>query len=144
MKSMKGGEGTLSQKLSTFLFSIAIPIVTIGITPSELFLGRVRKKQAQSTYSSANKNFEVGDPVWAKVYGKSQDWEKGLVTKKQGGADYEVLVDKQLWHRHADQLKKSMLKEKMQVVPEPTAASESVFSTTGYTSSTKKTSTKRT
>ena len=70
----------------------------------------VRKKQAQSTYSSLNRNFEVGDPVWAKAYRKSQDWEKDLVTKKQGGADYQVLVDKPVWHRHADQLKKRMLK----------------------------------
>ena len=51
-----------------------------------------------------------------------------MVTKKQGGTDYEVLVDKQLWHRHADQLEKRMLKEKMQVVPEPAAPSESAFS----------------
>ena len=51
-----------------------------------------------------------------------------MVIKNQGGADYEVLVDKQLWHRHADQLKKRMMNEKMQVVPEPAAPSESVFS----------------
>ena len=144
MKSMKGGEGTLSQKLSSFLFQYRnTPNVTTGITPSELFLGRrvctrlsllapdiaarVQKKQAQSSYSGVNRNFEVGDPVWAKAYGKGQGWEEGLVTKKQGGADYEVLVDKQLWRRHADQLKKRM-KEKMQVVPEPAAPSESAFS----------------
>ena len=55
-------------------------------------------------------------------------WEEGLVTRKQERADYEVMVDKQLRHRHADQSKKTILKEKMQVVPEPAASSESAFS----------------
>ena len=129
---MKGREETLSQKLSTFFVSVLqYPNVITGMTPSELLMGRrvctrlsllapnsaarVRKKQAQSTYSGVKRNVEVRYTVWAKVYGKGQNWKKGLVNKKQGGADYEVLVDKQLWHRHADQLKKRMLKKKMQV-----------------------------
>ena len=33
---------------------------------------RVRKNQAQSTYSGVNRNFEGEDSVWAKAYGKVQ------------------------------------------------------------------------
>ena len=66
---------------------------------------RVTKKQAQNTGSGTFRLFEVGDSVWAKSYRQCQNWGKGFVIRKQGGVDYEVLVDSQVWQRHANQLK---------------------------------------
>ena len=66
---------------------------------------RGRKKQAPNTGSGTLRSFEVGDAVRTKSYRQGQNWKKGFVTRKQGGVDYEVLVDNQVWHRHANQLK---------------------------------------
>ena len=50
--------------------------------------------------------FQNGDSVWMKNFGKGEKWLPGIIQKKLGAVNYEVLVEgfKQPAHRHIDQL----------------------------------------
>jgi transposase InsO family protein len=125
-KSQKGGKDW-EKNLSTFLLNYRITAhATTGMPPCELLMKRplrtrldimrpdVKKtvEQAQSrqkkAYRSSNqmKEFNEGEPVWARNYHDGDKWIPATVVQKQGPLTYKVRVNDSLtWKRHVDQLK---------------------------------------
>ena len=50
------------------------------------------------------RQFNVGDPVLARNYGKGGKWVHGVVSEVIGSCHFIVNVSGNLWKRHVDQL----------------------------------------
>ena len=115
----------LMQRLSHFLLTYRISVhLTTGVTPSSLFLKRElrtifdllrpdreshvadRQSHQKSDHDrhSRARHFMSGDLVMAKNYRSGPDWVPATVVARLG--PLLETVDKQLWRRHVDQVKK--------------------------------------
>ena len=131
MKKLK--EGTLETKLARFLFTYRItPQSSTGVSPSELMFGRKirshletlrpdlarkvrlsqeRQKRGQDSHAR-ERNFEIGETVYARNYGPGDMWLPGKVTGIQGSTLHTVLLkDGRSVRRHTDQLRPRVEKE---------------------------------
>ena len=53
------------------------------------------------------RSFEKGDSVWIKNFGTGKKWLPGIILKKLGNVNYEVVLEEfedSIMHRHVDQL----------------------------------------
>ena len=100
------------------------PHSTTGEPPSLLLMGRrlrtrldlltpsvekhVEARQYQTMISRTAKRglrqFNAGDPVLARNYGRGEKWMQGVITEVLGSRHYVVDVSGSLWKRHVDQL----------------------------------------
>ena len=100
------------------------PHSTTGEPPSMLLMGRrlrthldflrpsVEKHVEARQYSTmlsrtahrGLRQFNVGDPVLARNYGRGAKWVRGVITEVLGSRHYVVKVAGNLWKRHVDQL----------------------------------------
>ena len=119
---MKADGGTLTQKISSFLFAYrCTPHCTTKCTPAELFLGRrlrtrfdilrpnLTKKVNQSIDPSLStkktRRFTVGDVVLARDYfDKKNKWKRGVIVAQLGPVTYRVQIGELIWKRHINQL----------------------------------------
>ena len=113
--------GDVSEKLDRLLFSYrTTPHSVSGLTPAELLMKRKlrtrldmlrpnpggRRKSLVVQSSSKLREFQVGDEVMAKNFGKTGGkWWLGSIAKRMGATNYVVRLDSgQLVHRHVDQI----------------------------------------
>ncbi|EYB85899.1 hypothetical protein Y032_0289g1517 [Ancylostoma ceylanicum] len=124
------GEGTLSEILQTFLLTYRTtpnPGLEGSKSPAELCLGRklrtslsllkptvpdksldintTMERQFNRKHGARRRTFKVGDPVLVKTYQGQQRWANGQVLRRLGLVLYEVLVGKEKWIRHTNQLR---------------------------------------
>ena len=125
MRKLK--EGTLDTKVARFLFTYRVtPQSSTGVSPSELMFGRKirthldslrpdlarkvrlsqeRQKRGQDSHAR-QRNFVVGEAVYARNYGPGEVWLPGKVTNIQGSTLHTVLLrDGRSVRRHTDQLR---------------------------------------
>ena len=99
-----------------------------GKSPAENFLGRqirnkltllknstpemseIRDTDMENQYNrhhkAKNREFKANDSVWVKTYRGNKDfWNPGVVISKKGNTTYEVDIDGQTHHRHANQIR---------------------------------------
>jgi len=63
------------------------------------------ERQFNRRHGAVERNFDVGDPVYA-CYRQSHDWMEGSVTKRIGGRLYDVSLANGSTHRfHANQMR---------------------------------------
>ncbi|XP_062598505.1 uncharacterized protein LOC134259924 [Saccostrea cucullata] len=125
MKSVKGDQTSMQQKLSTFLFKYRTAHSLTNETPAKLLLGRnlrtrldiikpnlndtVLSEQDQMKFSirSNVRKFKEGEMVMARDYRKAeQSWIPGEIHSRTGPLSYTVDTGLgTLWRRHADQLR---------------------------------------
>ena len=126
-------EGTLETKVARFLFTYRItPQSSTGVSPSELMFGRKlrshldtlrpdlarkvrfsqeRQKRAQDSHAK-QRNFLVGEAVYARNYGPGDMWLPGKVMEIQGSTLHTVLLeDGRSVRRHTDQLRSRVEKK---------------------------------
>lgn len=124
LKALSHGE--IDTKLSRFLFRYRItPHTATGKTPAELLMKReLRSAFVQLRPNKQNRTvdrqmdggqqncknvreFQRGDLVWAKNFGRGARWLSGRISKRIGTVNYEVETSEDtLVHRHIDQLLK--------------------------------------
>ena len=124
-KSLRAGKddsGTVPQKLARFL--LTFQTTPHAMAPAELFLkrqvrtqldllkpsveGHVRDRQMeQKRYHDRHvqeRSFQVGQPVLARKLREGEKFVRGSVIRKLGPANYEIMVQGQVWKRHGNQL----------------------------------------
>lgn len=111
---------SLQHKLDNFLFVYRNSVhSTTNQTPAMLFLGRmlrshidllkpnlrkeVQNKQFSQLAGKTARDFEIGQEVLARDYGRDK-WAPGKITTRTGPLMYTVDVGDQLWRCHVDQL----------------------------------------
>ena len=115
------GEGNNEEILNAFLktYRCTPHMILENKSPAEVMFGRkIRtswdlikpcKKNTQPTSHTQVqriRKFEVGDLVYARDYRHSQNkWQPGQVSGKRGEVIYEVKTGKDVWIRHANQLR---------------------------------------
>ena len=118
-------EGDIGTKLSRLLFSYrTTPSSVTGKSPAELLFNRQLRtafdllkpakdsedRKIRKEMQKSNKNirgFAKQDLVWARNFGQGDKWVAGVVFRKLGSVDYEILLSdesKKKCHRHIDQL----------------------------------------
>ena len=50
-------------------------------------------------------NFDIDDPVWARVYSGKEKWNSGKIVEKYGPRNYKVLIGQHTTKQHVDQLR---------------------------------------
>ena len=50
------------------------------------------------------RNFDIDDPVWARVYSGKKKWNSGKIVEKYGPRNYKILIGQHTTKRHVDQL----------------------------------------
>ena len=95
LKAGKSDKGTLLQKLSQFLMRYRItPHMTMGVTPTELFLKRQIRtrpdllKSSTEDHVSHKQAFEVGKRVLALNHCDGSEWVPGKIIAKTGPISY--------------------------------------------------------
>lgn len=85
-----------------------------GCSPAELMFGRkfkgpldIIKPKQENLFNFSESQFQVGDAVYAKNFGKGPEWVEAKVTKVLGSRNYLVTVKVNgnlIWKRHLSQL----------------------------------------
>ncbi|RCN48996.1 hypothetical protein ANCCAN_04873 [Ancylostoma caninum] len=65
----------------------------------------IMERQFNREHGARRRTFKVGDPVLVKTYQGQQRWTNGQVLQRLGRVLYEVLVEKETWIRHTNQLR---------------------------------------
>jgi len=151
MKKMRP-ELTLQKKLALFLLDQHVtPSATTGVAPAELLMKRSLKtrlsltqpslaskvEEAQSKQksyhdrSAKERDFGVGDMVYARNFGSGSQWLHGTVVEVTGPLSYKVkLPDGRVLRRHVDQVRRRWAEDKPQqtsplpMCPDPTLPDE--------------------
>ena len=123
LKCSQAQEGTVQMHLDRFLLSYRTTVhPTTGQTPSFLLMGRRVKTRLdllkpnmdkernekgwkQLEKAKVTRDYDVNTPVLVRIYhSKQQKWTVGIISKKLGSMNYEVMIDGKTYHRHIDQL----------------------------------------
>ena len=120
-------EGDVETKLARLLFKYRItPHTSTGRSPAELLFNRQLRSplhllkpslhqrmkshqydaEIQTKCKSPLREFGPGDLVRIRNFGRGDRWFCGTIFRRTGAVDYEVLVGKDLHHRHIDQIQK--------------------------------------
>ena len=117
-------QGDLQIKLDRLLYKYRImPHSTTGKTPAELMFNReirtpfhLLQPGSMSTPSapldqdqknSKTRDFQEGELIWARNFGKGEKWISGVINKRLGNVTYEVRFEgKPTSNRHIDHLRK--------------------------------------
>ncbi|EPB75509.1 hypothetical protein ANCCEY_05375 [Ancylostoma ceylanicum] len=70
-----------------------------------LDINTTMERQFNRKHGARRRTFKVGDPVLVKTYQGQQRWTNGQVLRRLGLVLYEVLVGKEKWIRHTNQLR---------------------------------------
>ena len=119
LKAMKKGD--TETQLRRILFKDHItPSTSTGHAPSELLFGRrlcsaltllrpqpqARIRQDHMVLRKSTRTLRVGDPVFARNFGKGEHWIPGVIAEAMGTTDYQVDVGNgRIVHRHIDHMK---------------------------------------
>ncbi|XP_055590265.1 uncharacterized protein K02A2.6-like [Uranotaenia lowii] len=122
-KIIGGGETSTATALQKFLhiYRSTQSAVLGGKSPDNMMLGRSMRTILDLLRPTCppvrqqfkrNRTFEVGSPVYAKVYSTNDEWKwmPGVVLERIGNVNYNVLLDHQVGRRkvlrsHLDQMK---------------------------------------
>ncbi|CAH8551539.1 unnamed protein product [Dicrocoelium dendriticum] len=124
------GEGTLDERLENFLLNYRVtpnPNAPDGKSPAEALMGRrlrttldlmtpkrppihhtnsLMETHYNKRHGARHRNFRIGDAVFAAFHqGRQISWIPGQVVGRRGKVMYDVRVGRQLWVRHANQLR---------------------------------------
>ena len=127
LKATQSSDLSLTRRLSDFLMTYRSTVhSTTGVTPSSLFLQReirtrfdllrpdpvahVEAKQSQQKSDhdrrARNREFAVGDSVFARNFRSGPDWVPAMVIARHGPRTYLLeTADKLIWRRHIDHVK---------------------------------------
>ena len=140
-------EGTISDKISRFLFSYRnIPHSTTGTSPAELMFGRRLRSQLDLLKPSTearveesqqrqkrghdqhtrDRYFTEGDTVYVRNYGQGETWLPGTISEVTGPVSYMVdLADGKRIKRHQDQIRKRFSSPDIPFIPQSVKVSGS-------------------
>ncbi|GFT85779.1 uncharacterized protein K02A2.6 [Trichonephila clavipes] len=122
LRAMHKYEGTIQQKLSTFLMQYRkAPNVTTTLSPAMLFLKRdirtridlllpelktkIQDKLRRDNFEFRDRKFDVGDRVAVRVYRAANTrWKFGTIVNQDGVLHYIIDVQGTLVRRHVDQI----------------------------------------
>ncbi|GFW20867.1 uncharacterized protein K02A2.6 [Trichonephila clavipes] len=120
LRAMHKYEGTIQQKLSTFLMQYRkAPNVTTTLSPAMLFLKRdirtridllfselktkIQDKLRRDNFEFRDRKFDVGDRVAVRVYRAANTrWKFGTIVNQDGVLHYTIDVQGTLVRRHVD------------------------------------------
>ncbi|GFU76887.1 uncharacterized protein K02A2.6 [Trichonephila clavipes] len=123
LRAMHKYEGTIQQKLSTFLMQYRkAPNVTTTLSPAMLFLKRdirtridlllpelktkIQDKLRRDNFEFRDRKFDVGDRVAVRVYRAANTrWKFGTIVNQNGVLHYIIDVQGTLVRRHVDQIR---------------------------------------
>ncbi|GFX92286.1 uncharacterized protein K02A2.6 [Trichonephila clavipes] len=123
LRAMHKYEGTIQQKLSTFLMQYRkAPNVTTTLSPAMLFLKRdirtridlllpelktkIQDKLRRDNFEFRDRKFDVGDRVAVRVYRAANTrWKFGTIVNQDGVLHYIIDVQGTLVRRHVDQIR---------------------------------------
>ncbi|GFT51646.1 uncharacterized protein K02A2.6 [Trichonephila clavipes] len=123
LRAMHKYEGTIQQKLSTFLMQYRkAPNVTTTLSPAILFLKRdirtridlllpelktkIQDKLRRDNFEFRDRKFDVGDRVAVRVYRAANTrWKFGTIVNQDGVLHYIIDVQGTLVRRHVDQIR---------------------------------------
>ncbi|EPB77222.1 hypothetical protein ANCCEY_03672 [Ancylostoma ceylanicum] len=75
------------------------------VPDKSLDINTTMERQFNRKHGARRRSFKVGDPVLVKTYQGQQRWTNGQVLRRLGLVLYEVLVGKEKWIRHTNQLR---------------------------------------
>ncbi|GFU53995.1 uncharacterized protein K02A2.6 [Trichonephila clavipes] len=135
LRAMHKYEGTIQQKLSTFLMQFRkAPNVTTTLSPAMLFLKRdirtridlllpelktkIQDKLRRDNFEFRDRKFDVGDRVAVRVYRAANTrWKFGTIVNQDGVLHYIIDVQGTLVRRHVDQIRPVGDKVQENIIP---------------------------
>ncbi|GFW00236.1 uncharacterized protein K02A2.6 [Trichonephila clavipes] len=135
LSAMHKYEGTIQQKLSTFLMQCRkAPNVTTTLSPAMLFLKRdartridlllpelktkIQDKLRRDHFEFRDRKFDVGDRVAVRVYRAANTrWKFGTIVNQDGVLYYIIDVQGTLVRRHVDQIRPVGDKVQENIIP---------------------------
>ncbi|GFW05113.1 uncharacterized protein K02A2.6 [Trichonephila clavipes] len=135
LRAMHKYEGTIQQKLSTFLMQYRkAPNVTTTLSPAMLFLKRdfrtridlllpelktkIQDKLRRDNFEFRDRKFDVGDRVAGRVYRAANTrWRFGTIVNQDGVLHYIIDVQGTLVRRHVDQIRPVRDKVQENIIP---------------------------
>ncbi|GFT53243.1 uncharacterized protein K02A2.6 [Trichonephila clavipes] len=135
LRAMHKYEGTIQQKLSTFLMQYRkAPNVTTTLSPAMLFLKRdirtridlllpelktkIQDKLRRDNFEFRDRKFDVGDRVAVRVYRAANTrWKFGTIVNQDGVLHYIIDVQGTLVRRHVDQIRPVGDKVQENIIP---------------------------
>ncbi|GFT72185.1 uncharacterized protein K02A2.6 [Trichonephila clavipes] len=135
LRAMHKYEGTIQQKLSTFLMQYRkAPNVTTTLSPAMLFLKRdirtridlllpelktkIQDKLRRDNFKFRDRKFDVGDRVAVRVYRAANTrWKFGTIVNQDGVLHYIIDVQGTLVRRHFDQIRPVGDKVQENIIP---------------------------
>ncbi|GFV72286.1 uncharacterized protein K02A2.6 [Trichonephila clavipes] len=135
LRAMHKYEGTIQQKLSTFLMQYRkAPNVTTTLSPAMLFLKRdirtridlllpelktkIQDKLRRDNFEFRDRKFDVGDRVAVRVYRAAKTrWKFGTIVNQDGVLHYIIDVQGTLVRRHVDQIRPVGDKVQENIIP---------------------------
>ncbi|GFX73306.1 uncharacterized protein K02A2.6 [Trichonephila clavipes] len=135
LRAMHKYEGTIQQKLSTFLMQYRkAPNVTTTLSPAMLFLKRdirtridlllpelktkIQDKLRRDNFEFRDRKFDVGDRVAVRVYRAANTrWKFGTIVNQDGVLHYIIDVQGTLVKRHVDQIRPVGDKVQENIIP---------------------------
>ncbi|GFY16225.1 uncharacterized protein K02A2.6 [Trichonephila clavipes] len=135
LRSMHKYEGTIQQKLSTFLMQYRkAPNVTTTLSPAMLFLKRdirtridlllpelktkIQDKLRRDNFEFRDRKFDLGDRVAVRVYRAANTrWKFGTIVNQDGVLHYIIDVQGTLVRRHVDQIRSVGDKVQENIIP---------------------------
>ncbi|GFV60535.1 uncharacterized protein K02A2.6 [Trichonephila clavipes] len=135
LRAMHKYEGTIQQKLSTFLMQYRkAPNVTTTLSPAILFLKRdirtridlllpelktkIQDKLRRDNFEFRDRKFDVGDRVAVRVYRAANTrWKFGTIVNQDGVLHYIIDVQGTLVRRHVDQIRSVGDKVQENIIP---------------------------
>ncbi|GFW42104.1 transposon Tf2-9 polyprotein [Trichonephila clavipes] len=135
LRAMHKYEGTIRQKLSTFLMQYRkAPNVTTTLSPAMLFLKidirtridlllselktKIQDKLRRDNFEFRDRKFDVGDRVAVRVYRAANTrWKFGTIVNQDGVLHYIIEVQGTLVRRHVDQIRPVGDKVQENIIP---------------------------
>ncbi|GFT46882.1 uncharacterized protein K02A2.6 [Trichonephila clavipes] len=135
LRAMHKYEGTIQQKLSTFLMQYRkAPNVSTTPSPAMLFLKRdirtridlllpelktkIQDKLRRDNFEFRDRKFDVGDRVAVRVYRAANTrWKFGTIVNQDGVLHYIIDVQGTLVRRHVDQIRSVGDKVQENIIP---------------------------
>ncbi|GFT19252.1 uncharacterized protein K02A2.6 [Trichonephila clavipes] len=135
LRAMHKYEGTIQQKLSTFLMQYRkAPNVTTTLSPAMLLLKRdirtridlllpelktkIQDKLRRDNFEFRDRKFDVGDRVAVRVYRAANTrWKFGTIVNQDGVLHYIIDVQGTLVRRHVDQIRPVGDKVQENIIP---------------------------
>ena len=119
MKKMSAKVETVQEKLDRFLLTYRITPTNTGKSPAELLMNRKLRTRFSALRFSDTKaqvkifqenmehapKYKQDDAVFAKNFGKGQDWMPGIVLETISPKSFLIQVNDVVWKRHVDQLR---------------------------------------